>query len=227
MIEEMQNQAVIKNKSNFLTKTYSHLLLGVLLFAFFSYFLYIFGFGLTMFKLLSIQFMIFVVFILYVGASTLAQNLAYTKTSKPVQYLGMAVFALVEAVFFSPLILIAAYSGLLLLAIGITGVMFVGLTLVALFSGKDFSFLRNALLYAGIVAGVCILASFIWPAFFAGIWFSAFMILLAGGYILYDTNNLLKTVDEEQYIGASVTLLASLLLLFWYVIRFLLQFSRR
>jgi uncharacterized protein len=228
MSEASSHTPTINDKKTFLIKTYMHLFLGLGFFAGFSALFYGLGLGLLMFKLFSIPFMYFVVFALFIGASTAAQNLAFIQSSRPIQYLGLAAYALVEAVFFSPLILIVAgVPEILLLAIGITVVLFVALTLVALFSGKDFSFLKSILTYISILVFVLILASFIFPALISGIWFSGFMIFFTGAYILYDTSNILRKFDEEQYIGASVMLLASFLLLLWYVIRFLLSITRR
>jgi FtsH-binding integral membrane protein len=228
MNETVINSTTIRGKQSFLVKTYLHLFLGLGLFGIFSGILYKVGFGIVMANLLSIQFMGFIVFGLFIAASTVAQNLAFTRSNKSIQYMGLATYALVEAIFFSPIILIVStVPQILWLAIGITTVLFATLTLVALVSGKDFSFLKSALMYASIIVFVLILASFIWPALVSGIWFSGFMILLTGGYILYDTSNILRKFDEDQYIGASVMLLASFLLLLWYVIRFLLDLFRR
>jgi uncharacterized protein len=215
-------------KKAFLLKTYLHLFLGLVLFAGFSALLYNLGLGNLMLRLFSVPFMGFVVFGLFIAASTVAQNLAFIKSNKAIQYLGLSTYALVEAIFFAPLILIvSSVPELLLLGIGVTTILFAALTLVALFSGKDFSFLRSILTYASIVVFGLILISFVFPALLSGIWFAGFMILLTGGYILYDTSKILREFDDEQYIGAAVMLLASFLLLLWYVIRFLLSLSRR
>ena len=50
------------------------------------------------------------------------------------------------------------------------------------------------------------------------------MIAVAGTAILYQTQTILRTYPEEAYVGASVQLFASVMLLFWYVLRL---FSRR
>jgi uncharacterized protein len=228
MQDKILNQTNLTTKKSFLLKTYLHLFLGLGLFAVFSGLFYALGLGYLMLNLFSVPFMSFVVFGLFIGASTIAQNLAFTKSNKVIQYLGLAVYALVEAVFFAPLILIvSAVPQVLLLAIAVGSILFLALSLVALFSGKDFSFLRSILTYTSIVVFGLILVSFVFPALISGIWFSGFMILLTGGYILYDTNKILREFEEDQYIGAAVMLLASFLLLLWYVIRFLLSLSKK
>ena len=122
---------------------------------------------------------------------------------------------------------IAVATKLLIPAISITLVIFGILTAVVMIRGKDFSSLRSILLYVGFsVFGVVILG-FFFPALVNGIGFAAFMILFAGAYILYDTSRVLRDMDKTNYIGASVSLLASFILLLWYVVRFLLAFGRK
>jgi FtsH-binding integral membrane protein len=50
------------------------------------------------------------------------------------------------------------------------------------------------------------------------------MIGLAGVSILYQTQTILRRYPEEAHVGAAVQLFASVMLLFWYVLRL---FSRR
>ena len=51
------------------------------------------------------------------------------------------------------------------------------------------------------------------------------MIALACGYILYDTSNVLHHYHTSQYVAASLALFASVVLLFWYVLRIMLMFA--
>ena len=50
------------------------------------------------------------------------------------------------------------------------------------------------------------------------------MIVLTGGYILYDTSNVLHHYSERHYVLAAIQLFASFATLLWYVLRLL---SRR
>jgi hypothetical protein len=52
---------------------------------------------------------------------------------------------------------------------------------------------------------------------------SAAMIALAGGSILYQTQSIMAQYPSQAYVGASVQLFASVMLLFWYVLRLLIQ----
>ena len=52
---------------------------------------------------------------------------------------------------------------------------------------------------------------------------SVAMIGLAGASILYNTQNIMKRYPEEAYVGAAVQLFASLMMMFWYVLRLLVR----
>ena len=81
----------------------------------------------------------------------------------------------------------------------------------------------NAL--GGIVAFGAIAASIFTGGNFLGVGFSAIMIALACGYILYDTSNILHHYHTSQHVAASLALFSSVVLLFWYVLRIMLMFA--
>ena len=58
-----------------------------------------------------------------------------------------------------------------------------------------------------------------------GIWFSVDMIAIAGASILYDTSQILHHYSSDQYVGAALELFASIALLFWYILRLLLDIT--
>ena len=100
----------------------------------------------------------------------------------------------------------------------ITAIGFAGLTAVALVTRRDLSFLRPILLWAAVSALVLIVAAVLF-GLDLGIWFSVGMIALAGGSILYETQTILRRYPAAAYVGAAVQLFASVMLLFWYVLR--------
>ncbi|MEL7005492.1 MAG: Bax inhibitor-1 family protein, partial [Bacteroidota bacterium] len=55
-----------------------------------------------------------------------------------------------------------------------------------------------------------------------GLFFSVAMVALAAGSILYQTSNIIRHYDTKQHVAAALTLFASLMLLFWYVLRILI-----
>jgi uncharacterized protein len=214
------------DQQGFLVKTYAHLLLGISLFFGFGYLLYTLKVGVLVSSLMSGTFTALIGFGLFILASTTAQSFAMRQSSKPVQYGALALYAFVESIFFSPLFLVAVATQLLLPAIGITLGIFASLTAIVMITGKDFSFLKGILFYVGFAVFGVIILGFFFPALVTGIGFAAFMILFAGAYILYDTSRVLRDMDKTNYIGASVSLLASFILLLWYVIRFLLSLAK-
>ncbi|MDQ1099917.1 FtsH-binding integral membrane protein [Chryseobacterium sp. SORGH_AS 1048] len=80
------------------------------------------------------------------------------------------------------------------------------------------------MIIGGFIAIGLIVAGSIF-GFDLGLWFSVGMVILASAGILYETNKLQNTYTTGQYVGASLQLFASIMLLFWYILRILM--SRR
>ena len=144
--------------------------------------------------------------------------------SKNVQYLGLLFYIVLEAVIFLPLIymVIIYTNGLEVLkqAAIMTGVLFAGLTVIAFFSKRDFSFLRNVIVIGGFLSlGLIVVAAIF--GFNLGLWFSLGMVIIASASILYETQKLKDVYTPNQYVGASLQLFASIMLLFWYILRIL------
>lgn len=162
----------------------------------------------------------------FIGISFLSDRWARSSTSQALQYAGLGLYVLVETIIFIPLLYIAVefapniipQAGLMTLA------LFGGLSLIAFTSNTDFSFLRGFLTISGFVALGVIVASLIF-SFDLGIWFSGAMILFAGAAILYDTSNVLRHYNTDQHVAASLSLFASLALLFWYILNFLFSLA--
>lgn len=148
--------------------------------------------------------------------------------SRSTQYLGLGFYIVFEAVIFLPILYIAiGYSGggaVIFQAAMLTIAMFAGLSLVAFTSKKDFSFLRNIIIIGGFLSLGLIVAGAIF-GFNLGLWFSVGMVVLASASILYETSKLKNVYTTGQYVGASLQLFASVMLLFWYILRILM--SRR
>jgi uncharacterized protein len=145
------------------------------------------------------------------------------------QYAGLALYTVAEAVIFVPILFFASHPSvggptLIPTAAFLTLLIFGGLTVTVFVTGADFSFLRGALVVASLLAVGAVLAN-VFFGFSLGIWFSAAMIGLMSGYILYDTSNVLHHYRTDQHVAASLALFASVATLFWYVIRLLMSFS--
>lgn len=158
---------------------------------------------------------------LFMGVSFLANRWATSDTSAAVQYAGLGIFIIAEAIIFVPLILIAtSVSGdaSVLLKAGIVTIgLFLGITLTVFITRTDFSFLRPVLAIGGFAALGFIVASSIF-GFSLGTVFAFVMVAFAGTAILYETSNVLHRFNTKQHVAASLTLFASVALLFWYIL---------
>jgi FtsH-binding integral membrane protein len=168
---------------------------------------------------------------LFMGVAWLANYWAMSATSVGLQYAGLALYVVAESVIFAPLLLIAASFGgadahIIPTAGLITLVMFSGLTVAVFVTGHDFSFLRTALIVGGFAAMGFIVCSAIF-GFELGNLYTIALIVLACGYILYDTSNVLYHYRIGQHVAASMALFASVALLFWYILRLVMSMQRR
>lgn len=165
----------------------------------------------------------------FILVSYVADRWAQRATSLTTQYLGLGLFVVAEAIIFLPLLYIAAFYSspdVIPTAGIITGLLFLGLTVTAFTTRKDFSFLRGALTIGFLVAFGVIIAS-IFMGFSLGLVFSSVMVLLAAGSILYTTSNILHHYREDQHVAASLALFAAVALLFWYVLRIVMAVTGR
>ena len=114
--------------------------------------------------------------------------------------------------------MIYAGGGVILEAGIVTLGLFLGLSAVVFLSRKDFSFLGPILMIGGFVALGAILAGILF-GFSLGIFFAWIMVAFAGASILYETSNVMHRYGTNQHVAASLSLFASIALLFWYVLR--------
>lgn len=95
-------------------------------------------------------------------------------------------------------------------AMGMTALTFVGLSAYVLTSRKDFSFMGGFLAAGSMVLIIAMIALFVLPMFGVnvggfGLAFSALVVLLMSGFILYDTSNIVNGT-YTNYIMATVSL---------------------
>jgi len=226
---EFTNQLVAmsteEQKASFYRKTYIHVALAILAFIFVETALLMVVPTELIMGMVSQKY----VWLLIIGGFWLASMLAEKWTmasSRSMQYAGLGFYVLLEAIIFLPMMYIALVytgSGKVILQAGlITFMLFLGLTGVALTSKRDFSFLRSILIIGGFISLGLIVAGMLF-GFNLGLWFSVGMVFLAGASILYQTNQLKNVYTTEQYVGASLQLFSSVMLLFWYVLRILMS----
>ncbi|QDU62450.1 Inhibitor of apoptosis-promoting Bax1 [Planctomycetes bacterium Pan216] len=161
----------------------------------------------------------------FVLVATVARNMSLSG-SRQTQYAGLGLYVIAESLIFAPIIYLANSMGatesvpygILPTAGVVTIAIFAALSMVVFVTKKDFSFLAPALTIATFGVFGLIIASAIF-GFSLGILFTVGMIVLASGYILYDTSRVLHHYRTDQYVGAATALFASVALLFWYVLQ--------
>lgn len=221
--------ASVDARMTFIRKTYAHLAGAVMLFVLLSAIMYGAGLGEAMLGLMGpSRFGWLLILGGFMVAGYLAQGLARSRQSIGAQYAGLTIYAVAEAVIFAPLIYVAQRlaPGVLPEATVVTLAAFTGMTAYGLFSKKDFSFLGPVLMIGGFVALGAIVCGAIF-GFNLGLGFSVLMILFACGAVIYSTSNVLRNYPTDQYVAAALDLFAAVALLFWYVLRILLELQRR
>ncbi len=223
VVSELPGEA----KAGFIRRTYGHLALAIAAFALIEYQLIQMGFGEKAMALLATsKWSWLIVLAAFMGVGMLANKWAHSGASRELQYVGLGLYVVADAIVFLPLIFMAQAiaPGVLENAALITGALVGGITLVVFTTRKDFSFIAPALKIGGMVALGVIVAAIVF-GLELGTFFSGVMILFAGGCVLYTTSNILHTYREDQHVAASLALFASVALMFWYVIQFLMSFG--
>ena len=95
--------------------------------------------------------------------------------------------------------------------------MFGGLTTYVLYTGKDFSWMRGILVMAFFGLIVTSLLGF-FMGFSMGLWFSAAIVLLSAGYILYDTSQILHRLPTSMPMTGAILLFTDVVLLFKHIL---------
>ena len=147
-------------------------------------------------------------------------GLLFLTTKYRDQSLGIAfVFALTGFMGYTLGPIINSYLSLanggevVMMAMGGTGIIFLGLSGYALTSRKDFSFMGSFLMVGIILAFIAGLAAVFFEISSLSLAVSSMFVLLMAGLILYETSNIIHG-GETNYIMATVTLYVSIFNLF-------------
>ncbi|MDO5308806.1 MAG: Bax inhibitor-1 family protein [Planctomycetia bacterium] len=166
---------------------------------------------------------------LCLGGPSLGTYMLTRSTSRVGQYGVLGYYSVLYALIFTPILAIAqnmAGGALIMQAVGLTVALFAALSSAVFITRANFSFLRTGLTFFGLAAFILILASWLLN-FTLGVWFSAAMIVLMCGYILYETSMMIHEMDDSHDVIASIMLFSSLMTLFYYVLRLVMAFNRR
>jgi FtsH-binding integral membrane protein len=216
-------QAAADARADFLTKTYLHLAGAIALFVGLEVVLLSLpGIGDLVRLMIGHQFSWLVVLGLFMFVSYIADSWASSATSLGMQYAGLGLYVVAQAIIFVPLLYIALAmdptGSLIMTAGGTTLALFGALTAVVFITRKDFSFLRSILMFGGFAALGLIVVAILFN-FNLGPIFVYAMIALACGYILYHTSNVLHHYRIGQHVAAALALFAAVALLFWYILQ--------
>jgi len=214
--------AAADSRSIFISRTYTHLVGGILGFVLVELALFESGLAGQIARFMF-GFNWFLILGAFMLTGWLATRTAQTSASLGMQYFSYAVYVVAEALIFVPLLYIADAKapGTIDSATLVTFLGAGGLMLVAHRTRKDFSFLRAMLMWGGILALVAMIGGAIF-GFQLGTWFSVAMIGFAGAAVLHDTSNVIHQYPEDRYVSAAMQLFASIALMFWYVLRLLM-----
>jgi uncharacterized protein len=223
-------QARPSDRAQFIRQTYTHLAGAVGAFTLLEGFLFTTGIADTIANVfLGSGFLWLGIIAGFALLGWMARSLA-AQVDRSKQYAGLGLYVVAQAIMFIPLIYIAlkfSDPNLLPSAAILTLALFGGLTTIAFTTQKDFSFLGGFLKIGGFIALGLVVASVFIGGLSLGVWFSAAMIIFAGAAILYDTSKVIHNYETNQYVAASIELFASIALLFWYVLRLMMQMSSR
>ena len=153
----------------------------------------------------------------------LATTAAHDVLDPSRQYAGLFGMAAAQALIFAPFLhyffeVQPNGDSTVVAAALITAAGFAGLTAVAFVTRRDLSFLRPLLLWGGVSALVLIVAAVLFGL-------DARHLVLGGDdrprrrLDPLQTQTIIRRYPAEAYVGASVQLFASVMLLFWYVLR--------
>ncbi|WP_332452856.1 Bax inhibitor-1 family protein [Chryseobacterium aquaticum] len=209
-------------KASFYKKTYLHVAFAILAFIGVETFLLNTVPAELIYMMLAQKYAWLLIIGVFWLASILASKWSLSQ-SKSTQYFGLGFYVVLEAVIFLPLIYIAVLQSggqVIFQAATLTIAMFAGISAVAFTSKRDFSFLRNIIVIGGFLSLGLIVGGIAF-GFNLGLWFSVGMVILASATILYQTSKLKDSYTTDQYVGASLQLFASIMLLFWYILSIL------
>jgi uncharacterized protein len=212
-------------RTRFMTRVYMHLMVAIAGFIAVSYLLFVSGIAEAITAVVAST-----NWLLILGGfmvvSWMANSMAIKARTPGAQYGGFALLVVANSLLFAAPLFIASQvpelEGTITLAAQISLVAFAVLSIIAIRSSKDFSFLRPLLVWGGILALVAIVGSVVFGVTL-GLWFPLAMIAFAGGAILYDTSRIYRSYPPHMEVAAAMSLFASIALLFWYVLQLLMR----
>jgi FtsH-binding integral membrane protein len=214
-------------RGNFIKSTYLHLCAAILGFAVVSAALKASGISaMTLTALSGSRFAWLGVMGAFLLVGWLASSLADNAQRRRTQLTGLSLAVVGESLIFAPLLAMAdaiapgAISSAAIATVALIG----GLSYVAFTSKGDFSFL-GGILKVGVFVALGLIVASILIGFKLGVWFSGAMVIFASAAVLYDTTQIIRHYPADRPAGAALHLFSSFALLFWYMVRLLIDLA--
>lgn len=150
--------------------------------------------------------------------------LMYAQRKPGINMVALFSFTTITGLMIGPMLnaYIVAGAGMIVVeALALTTVTFVGLTAYVIFSKKDFSFMGGFLMTGLIILIVGGVINIFLQNSMLQFVFSGVGVLIFSGFILYDTSNILRHYSTDDYVSATVALFLDILNLFMYLLAFL------
>ena len=215
--------AAVNERMGFIRKTYAHLageLVGVFVMAWMTLKIPVLR-GIA--EALWTNMLVYLA--LFFGVAFVSRKLLEGNRAVSTQYAGAGLWVFFLGLLVAPLALIAEarFGSLAVLgeAFILTSCVFGGLTAYVFLSKKDFSFIGGALsMITMIVFGISLIGAFMGglPSIWSLVW-----VVLLGGWVLYDTSNILHHRRVDQYVAASVDLLVDFVFMFIHIAMLLMN----
>lgn len=109
----------------------------------------------------------------------------------------------------------------------LTVATFGGLTMYAMQSRKDFSYLGGFLFVALIALMVASFVMFFIHSSFMSMIYSVAGVLIFSGFVLYDTSNIMLRLRPDETLIGAINLYLDFINLFWMILNLLMQLQRR
>ncbi len=214
-------------RAGFIRRTYAHVAMAVTATAAFVAFLLAVGAGPVLLSFLTGGMINMLIFMgLFIGTGILADNWAKSGQTITMHYLALFGYAFVQAVVVTPAIYIAVLykPAAIWDALLATSALVAGLSWIAFTTKRDFSFMGPFLRIGSFIALAVIFAGVIF-GFSIGLVGIGAIILLAAGFVLNDTSNIIHHYQEHQHVAAALSLYASIALMFRFILQFFIGFG--
>jgi hypothetical protein len=212
----------VESRSEFIWKCYAHVVGAIFALIAVEYYLFTSGAANAIAGAMMNSPMM--VMIGFIALSWGAGHVAHRLESTTAQYAAFALFVVLWAIMFVPILSYAIMYGqerginIIEDAAMITAFGCAGLIATVMITRKDFSFLRGIMVWGFFIAIGLIVASLAF-GFHLGTWFSVGMIGFAGAAVLYDTSNIMHHYPQDKYVAASMALFSSIAMMFFYILR--------